>query len=322
MSIRYDFKRKDGRMMKSGWKILLLTICSAILLTACNGEKTELEKEIVESAKSTERTEATSKADVTEQVEATSETKLNKPNVSTPSAEVDYEWYQERFYRDTVKSSHWINFHNTDKGLYVTIPGYSFPVDRPKIMDDQEYGTILRYTYKEEYGRFDFYIDYIPSRDEIIVLYTNYTYQSANAVDYSGVYVYDENLSNAMCNKTNKQSTNVTADLTNGQCFECFETKSGEDITLTVHLFYSDDSDTPSSYKGELSNGVEFWFKSYKSSSESITYKIDCTDGTNAYLKYDTNASEIILSADKATDYGNMYGYSGTYIELPDEVEE
>ena len=107
-----------------------------------------------------------------------------------------------------------------------------------------------------------------------------------------------------------------------GQRFECFETESGEDIILTIRLFYSDDSDIPSSYKGELSNGVEFWFEPYENSSESVTYKVDCADGTNAYLEYSSSLSEITFTADKGTEYGNMFAYSGTYIGLPDVVEE
>ena len=87
-------------------------------------------------------------------------------------------------------------------------------------------------------------------------------------------------------------------------------------------MFYSDDSDIPSSYKGELSNGVEFWFEPYENSSESVTYKVDCADGTNAYLEYSSSLSEITFTADKGTEYGNMFAYSGTYIGLPDVVEE
>lgn len=130
---------------------------------------------------------------------------------------------------------------------------------------------------------------------------------------------YEEDIENST---QPSKSNNSACYLLDGQRFECFETVSGEDITLTVHLYYSDDSSTPSSYKGELSNGVEFWFEPYESSSDCVTYKIDCMDGTTAYLQYAPDTSEIVFTADEGTEYGNMYAYSGIYIGLPDEVEE
>ena len=38
-------------------------------------------------------------------------------------------------------------------------------------IETEEYGNALRYRYAEEYGRFDFMIDYLPKIDEVIVLF-------------------------------------------------------------------------------------------------------------------------------------------------------
>lgn len=108
-----------------------------------------------------------------------------------------------------------------------------------------------------------------------------------------------------------------------GQSFECFETNSGEDMILTIYLFYDSDengnmiSDMPSMYKGTLSNGMEFWFEPYENSQDSETYIINCDDGSAAYLEYITNMSEINLLAES----GMLCDYGGTYIGLPDSED-
>ena len=108
-----------------------------------------------------------------------------------------------------------------------------------------------------------------------------------------------------------------------GQRFECFETNSGEDMILTIYLFYDSDengnmiNNTPSMYKGVLSNGMEFWFEPYEISQDSETYVINCDDGSAAYLEYITNMSEINLLAES----GMLYDYGGTYIGLPDSED-
>lgn len=235
--------------------------------------------------------------------------------------DIDYEWYIGRFYRDISNTKHWIDFRNTEKGLTVDVPGYSFIVSQPEVIESKEYGTALRYQYKEEYGRFDFILDYMIERDEVVVLFINYTVQSANAVDYSGVYVYDDQLSFGMGNAQTSNDT-VAVSLVDGQNFECFETVGGEDIMLKVHLYYSDDSDTPPVYKGEMNNGVWFWFELYDTHTDEVRYKINCFDNSNAFLTYYPSRGEIELTAEEGTEYGNMYSYCGTYICLPDEFEE
>jgi len=249
------------------------------------------------------------------------ETEVVTDKKTNQGKDIDYEWYNGRFYRDISNAKHWLDLRNTENGLTVDVPGYSFIVSQPEVIESKEYGTALRYQYKEEYGRFDFILDYMIERDEVVVLYTNYTVQSVNAVDYSGVYVYDDQLSSSMGNAQTSNDT-VAVSLVDGQNFECFETAGGEDIMLTVHLYYSDDSDTPSAYKGEMNNGVEFWFELYDTHTDEVSYKINCLDNSYAFLTYYPSRGEIELTAEEGTEYGNMYSYCGTYICLPDEFEE
>lgn len=99
-----------------------------------------------------------------------------------------------------------------------------------------------------------------------------------------------------------------------GQRFECFETKSGEDIVMTV-LLYEDSATTD--VKAELSNGVEFWMKPYETVTNGTTYVVNCEDGTIAYVKHDDYSSMVEL----ITTEGKLSDYAGAYIELPDEAE-
>lgn len=247
---------------------------------------------------------------------------------SCGSNSVNYEWYQGRYYSDVENSNHWINFCEAEDGLYVSVPGYSFRVEQPEVIESKEYGTVLRYRYNEETGRFDFMIDYMVERDEIIVLYTNYTYQSSKAVDYSGVYTYNDTLTNNSERDSLNSQKESEQCFYDGQRFECFETAGGEDLILTIRLFYENQGEAPSAYKGELSNGVEFWFEYYgnetsfgKSAASYTKYRILCEDNSMAYLKANFDTSEIIFVAEEGNEYGNMYAYSGTYIGLPDTSE-
>lgn len=300
--------RKDVLKMKNKIGIGILLLYSAFCLSSCGTteqviqqEDSAIEKNIVNDKDS----EDSEKIDE------------NNPN---QSKDIDYKWYEKRLYRDITNTTHWIDFRDTESGITVDVPGFSFVVGQPEIIESNEYGTALRYQYKEEYGRFDFIIDYMMERDQIIVLYTNYTVQSSNAVDYSGVYAYSGTLSSNMENTETSKDDVVS--MIDGQRFECFETASGEDIILTVHLYYSDDNDTPSAYKGEMNNGVEFWFELYDTNTDEETYKINCLDDSVTFLTYYPSRGEIELTAEEGTEYGNMYVYSGTYIELPDTVEE
>lgn len=297
-------------MMKKRLLSGLLIFFSAILLSACNSGKTEQNDDVDNTPE--DRT-----------VIETEEQKTDSfSEIIQDTIEVDYKWYKGRFYRNSENTNLWINLSDTNNELCVRMPGYSFNVNQPEILESDDYGTTLRYTYYEEYGRFDFVIDYMTESDEIIVLYTNYTYQSNNAVDFSGIYMYDKDLSASMESVINEEVTTSNLGFTDGQRFECFETVSGENVILTVHLFYSDDSNEPSAYKGELSNGIEFWFEFYDSYTDEMQYKIECMDGSNAFLTYFPSRGEIVWTAEEGTDYGNMYAYSGTYICLPDEIEE
>lgn len=250
-------------MMKKGFKIVLMIICSAMFLTACNGGDIEVKNDI---------------------------------------AKENAEYARETF--DVLK-------------------GNDFEIDN----STEEWG----YMKCGECTYYDFDSSPIGGTAIVhnsIVIHTEDKKMSWWMRDDDGFSMYvlkdapHNHLSENGLDNTENECSSEVCDFIDGQRFECFETVAGEDIILTVHLFYSDESDVPSDYKGELSNGVEFWFVPYESSEEYITYKIDCSDGTSAYMKYNTLSSEIEFTADEGTEYGNMYAYSGTYIGLPDEIEE
>ena len=134
--------------------------------------------------------------------------------------------------------------------------------------------------------------------------------------DFSDVYELDIKLTESQKSKSIKEYEQEFT-LFEGQRFECFETVTGEDMTLTIHLFGNNNKIR---YKGEFSNGFEFWFDYYGSSEEYMEYKIDCLDDSDAFIRY--NGSEIELIAEAGEAYANMYQYSGTYIGLPDTIEE
>ena len=139
--------------------------------------------------------------------------------------------------------------------------------------------------------------------------------ESIEQPDQENETLYEENDSSTFTD------TDLAYTFFDGQRFECFETISGEDVIMTVHLMYSGDSNIPSRFKGEMSSGVEFWFEPYNKSDDNLVFKIDCMDGTKAYMKCTPYSSEIVFTAEEGTEYGNMYGYSGTYVGLPDADE-
>ena len=56
---------------------------------------------------------------------------------SCGSNSVNYEWYQGRYYSDVENSNHWINFCEAEDGLYVSVPGYSFRVEQPEVIESK-----------------------------------------------------------------------------------------------------------------------------------------------------------------------------------------
>lgn len=282
----------------------LLIFLSAIIISACS----KSEKVVIDDVDNTSEEEIIT---VTEESTTDSFADSNKN-----AYEIDYNWYEGRFYKNINDNRFWINLANIDEGIRVTIPGYTFLVDEPELINSEEYGTSLRYIYREENGRFDFFIDYMVESDEIILLYTNYTLASSDSADYSGVYLYDQGLSSTMKNELNEEYDTTTLEFTDGQRFECFETASGEDIILTIHLF-TDENGNTTIYKGELSNGIEFWFEYKSKDTDVIVYNIDYA-GEMAELLYYPNSSEIYLM----TNGNGLNDYGGIYIGLPDVREE
>lgn len=299
--------------MKKQIKITLLVICSTTLLTACNAKETKLRNDIPETSTKLQNTTTDNETKDTENAE-----------IST-SVEMDYNWYEGKRYRSTEKDSlFWIQDGKVNTSIRFLCNLSDMEIE---MVENETIGTGLKYFYYTETTNTNdeklydtIIVEYYPTVDRVIITEVDNVYKPQ--YNCSDVYEYDSMLHENANNQIDSENTKGACYLFDGQRFECFETVSGEDITLTVHLYYSGDSSTPSSYKGELSNGVEFWFESYESSSDCVTYKIDCLDGTSAYLQYSPNLSEIVFTADVGTEYGNMYAYSGTYIGLPDELEE
>lgn len=294
-------------MMKKQIKIGLLVICSATLLTACNSDKDGLRDNVSATSKIYQK----SGTALAKEKAYSTGSAFVKISGSIPQSDISFidswscEDYPVEVYDLKTKS---------ESGE----PDGNFLIAVIEISDDDwrfldmspRFNAVHQFTNEE-------LSDYREECRDIFLSKINQ--DSAVSSSNTTSKDYEEDIENS---KQPSKSNNSACYLLDGQRFECFETVSGEDITLTVHLYYSDDSSTPSSYKGELSNGVEFWFEPYESSSDCVTYKIDCMDGTTAYLQYAPDTSEIVFTADEGTEYGNMYAYSGIYIGLPDEVEE
>lgn len=144
--------------------------------------------------------------------------------------------------------------------------------------------------------------------------------ESIGAEEISSTYQPEKSDAETQFDIEDESTTNNVNYFYDGQRFECFETKSGEDMILTIRLFYDSDengnmiSDMPSMYKGVLNNGIEFWFEYYESTSEYIIYEVNCADGSTAYLKYNLFTSEIELF----TDDGFLNDCGGSYDSLGD----
>ena len=155
-------------------------------------------------------------------------------------------------------------------------------------------------------------------REECKEIFLNATKKNSSETSNNANGELEESSNNQeQSSESQNELANFECPFFDGQRFECFETTSGEDIILTIRVFSSDNGET--SYKGELSNGVEFWFESFDSSDKYINYLITYSDGTNGYMNYVLGDSEIEMISD---DDVKMSQYNGTYIGLPDEIEE
>lgn len=282
--------------MNKEYKIGLLILFSAVLLTACNGKKTERENDTVRNNESTIENETEVQSEeVTESIEQNT---INDQDSET--------WYQGKYYTDIQKTQHYIHFYDGEDGkTYVSVPGYGFSVDAPEMIETEEYGNVLRYRYTEEYGRFDFIIDYLPKIDEVIVLFTYYTNYSANAIDYSGEYIYNKELSEKEKQIENQKTDNEVKDVLDGRQFECFEAENGEDIIIAFRT----------SWDNSLMCIIneEYYV--------TVSYS-DMVEGYEGYPDDDVNSHIIIKQNEKGdlefTSSGRYGEYNGIYIELPD----
>ncbi len=296
-------------MMKRKYKIGLLILSSTMLLTACNGEKTERENDTVRNNESTVEAENESPEyafAIEEDTEVQHEEVTESIEQNTVSGQDSEKWYQGKYYTDIQKPQHYIHFYDGEDGkTYVRVPGYGFSVGAPEMIETEEYGNALRYRYAEEYGRFDFIIDYLPKIDEVIVLFTYYTNHSANAIDYSGEYIYNKELSEKEKQTENQKIDDEVKDVLDGRQFECFETESGEDVIISFRT----------SWDNSLMCVINEEYYVTVSYSETI-------EGYEGYPDDDVNSHIIIKLNEKGdlefTSSGQYGIYNGTYIELPD----
>lgn len=296
--------------MKRKYKIGLLILSSAIFLMACNGEKTERENDTVRNNENTIEKEnelpeyAFAIEDDTEIQPAEVTESIEQNTVSDQDSE---KWYQGKYYTDIQKPQHYIHFYDGEDGkTYVKVPGYGFSVGAPEMIETEKYGNALRYRYAEEYGRFDFIIDYLPKIDEVIVLFTYYTNHSANAIDYSGEYIYNKELSEREKQTENQKTDDKEKDVLDGRQFECFEAENGKDVIIAFRT----------SWDNSLMCIINEEYYVTVSYSKTI-------EGYEGYPDDDVN-SHIIIKLNEKGDLefessGQYGGYSGTYIELPDQ---
>lgn len=305
--------------MKKKLVVGLLLICSALCLSSCrnaNRESQREERAEVERDKDNISGHKEKDTYISEESEEVIEQEIAK------NKDVDYNWWENKCYVSEKTGGKFYGFRYNEGGEpYFTFGMCCVSIDKAQIeiIDDSYFGKVIGYTFQTQMLKNnrmtydEYYVIYYIERDTIDVSNSSGTYSDSFVVDT--LYREDYSTSN------NQQEEGHTY-LFDGQNFECFETFGGEDIMLTVHLYYSDDSDTPSAYKGEMNNGVEFWFELYDTHTDEERYKIKCLDNSNAFLTYYPSRGEIELNAEEGNEYGNLYSYSGTYICLPDEFEE
>ncbi len=315
-----------------GKRMVLVIMCSALVLTACgNGEIEEYD-----SYHQIEENPVKSEA-VTDIANTVTDEKSETESNSDKDKITENDWYtQDLWYRGTMNPQNIIHVKADQytSGEYYICSAFTmicpFYPDSAKEVTAETLGEGIQYTYDDE--NYFISLRYFPKTNQVELVMTGSPY-TGTKYDFGDLYEYDVDLtenSHRISNSTPEFEVNdstVKEQFKNhffdGQNFECFETNSGEDMILTIYLFYDSDengnmiSDIPSMYKGVLTNGMEFWFEPYEISQNSETYIINCDDGSAAYLEYITNMSEINLLAES----GMLYDYGGTYIGLPDSEE-
>lgn len=279
-------------MMKKKLLSGLLIFFSAILLSACNSGKTEQNDDV-------------------------DNTPEDRTVIVAESDNFDEEWYQNKYYMGN--KSDWLFFVNEQgNNLQFGLDTRQIAVldkSNYEIVTSDEYGKVVRYYYTDPSNSgYECRIDYLIDRDEVIIG----LFQMDS--EYTELFTYYGERS-AENNTTTDNAEVVYSDVENiyffdGQRFECFETASGEDIILTIHLFTDEDGNT-TAYKGELSNGIEFWFEYASTENDVVIYNVDYALET-AELVYYTNSSELYF----LTNGNALNNYGGMYIALPDIVEE
>lgn len=307
-----------------------------MLLAACGNGKTEsrnkdVQKEDVQKEANT--------GEIRESITA-----IDEVYQEEDAPDVNSDWYVNTWYRGTLNTNNILHIKEDSNGNLMICSAYTviapFEKESAKVIADENVGNGIQYVYSDSVCLVT--LNYFPDADRIILVMIGGSPYTGTKYDFSDAYEYDSVLSETLNriagesgktpNQVDDYGEDIEGESTNndvnyfydGQRFECFETKSGEDMVLTIRLFYDSDengnmiSDMPSMYKGVLNNGIEFWFEYYESTSEYIIYEVNCADGSTAYLKYNLFTSEIELFADD----GLLNDCGGSYIGLPDSSED
>lgn len=278
-------------MMKKKLLSGLLIFFSAMLLSACSSGKTEQNDDVDNTPEDT-------------------------VIISDNNDEFNEEWYQNKYY--IGNKSDWLFFVNEQgNNLQFGLDTKQIAIlDKHdyKIVTSEEYGKVVRYYYTDSLNSgYECRVDYLLDKDEVIIG----LFQADS--EYTEVFTYyrERSAENDITTDNTDVVYNDTENMYffDGQRFECFETASGEDTILTIHL-YTDENGNITAYKGELSNGIEFWFEYASTENDVIIYNVDYA-GETAELIYYTNSSELYF----LTNGNALNNYGGMYIGLPDSME-
>lgn len=290
-------------MMKRKYKIGLLILSSAMLLTACNGDETVTERGTILVEES-----------------GVEEKRVEENAIEKDTGEIDLndDWYTKNlWYRGTLNTNNIIHISedNHDEGLYWLCAAYSvicqFYPDSASEITAENLGQGIRYVYDD--GSYRIVLDYFPNTNQILLVMPLGSPHTGTKYDYSDSYEFDMDLTEKShdFNSTSGLESDYDEeklpenDVMDGRQFECFETESGEDVIIAFKT----------SWDNSLMCVINEEYYVTVSYSETI-------EGYEGYPDDDVNSHIIIKLNEKGdlefTSSGQYGIYSGTYIELPD----
>lgn len=269
-------------MMKNGWKISLLLLCSATLLSACNGTKTGLERDSLTSDQATVQ-----------------------PQENTNTSDINYDWWENKCYVSD-SGGKFYGFRYSDGGeAFFTFGNCCVSIEKgnAELMDDDYFGPIISYTFptirrqgnsiiNEEY-----YVFYYIERDYVETVNTS--------TGVSDTYYYDSSYQIQGGGSSEETYSDSTFPLLSNSRYECFETETGEDAIISIDI----QNDTPFIIFPEA-----VWVElETDGSGDSWKFVNPYFSEENIYTSVVIQGNEITLTTDET------FVYDGTYIQLPDE---